>query len=230
MKGDVTFAINYHDAIEIHFAGPGSPCRDRGKCRDNLQGARFGTASALSALLASSCGGVLDSLSVAGAVAEGLYAHADAIVTHSGTRSAEADASLAPFPWWRHMARRLAAEAAVGHSWGEPATWLTPTLAFFEAAGHDRNVQACRALLRRAGAPVPRKGRGDASVPQVLRARGVTSREMDVLNLLARGLNNRAIAGRLFLSHRTVETHVASLMRKLDAGSRDELGVAAHPD
>ncbi len=42
VEGDVAFAINYHDAIEIHFAGPGAPCRDRGECRDNLQRARRG--------------------------------------------------------------------------------------------------------------------------------------------------------------------------------------------
>jgi DNA-binding NarL/FixJ family response regulator len=120
----------------------------------------------------------------------------------------------------------LSAEAALDAGWGDPAAWLPETLAFFEVAGHDRNVQACRALLRRSGAPVPRKGRGDASVPATLRARGVTSREMDVLRLLAEGLGNRAIAGRLFLSHRTVETHVASLMRKLEASSRGELAAA----
>ena len=60
-------------------------------------------------------------------------------------------------------------------------------------------------------------------MPEALRARGVTSREMDVLKLVGRGLGNRQIAGRLFLSHRTIETHVGSLMRKLDVDSRDEL-------
>src|SRR5439155_3070240 len=133
-----------------------------------------------------------------------LLLHARAIVAPKHTGFGDADARLGPFPWWRHMARRLAAEAAIDAGWGEPALWLGESLAFFEAAGHGRNVQACRALLRRAGAPVPRRGRGDSAVPGTLRARGVTSREMDVLRLVAQGLGNREIARRLFLSHRTV--------------------------
>jgi len=85
------------------------------------------------------------------------------------------------------------------------------------------NVGGTEAILRAAGAPVPRKGRGDSSVPQGLRTRGVTSREMDVLRLVGRGLTNADIAKNLFLSRRTVETHIASLLRKLDAQTRAQL-------
>ncbi len=191
--------------------------------REAVAGVRFGAGVALSALLSAAGGAPRDAPLVTGAVPQGLLLHAQAIVARSPTGFAAADARLTLFPWWRHIGRRLAAEAAMEAGWGEPAAWLGETLAFFEAAGHDRNVQACRALLRRAGAPVPRKGRGDSSVPEALRARGVTSREMDVLKLVGRGLGNRQIAGRLFLSHRTIETHVGSLMRKLDVDSRDEL-------
>jgi len=194
-----------------------------------LRGVRFETGAALSMLLAAATGAIVDPRPVAGAAAEGLLLHARAIVAHSDSTFADADARLGPFPWWGHTARRLTAEAAIDAGWGEPALWLGESLAFFEAAGHGRNVQACRALLRRAGAPVPRKGRGDSSVPEALRARGVTSREMDVLRLVAQGLGNREIARRLFLSHRTVETHVASLMRRLGAASRSELAAAVDP-
>ena len=72
---------------------------------------------------------------------------------------------------------------------------------------------ACRALLRSAGAPVPRPA-GDGDVPGPLRALGVTEREADVLRLVAQGLGNREIAERMFLSPRTVEKHVASLLAK----------------
>ena len=51
----------------------------------------------------------------------------------------------------------------------------------------------------------------------------VTATETQVLELLARGLTNRQIAERLFISPRTVETHVAHLFGKLDASSRAEL-------
>jgi DNA-binding CsgD family transcriptional regulator len=144
-----------------------------------------------------------------------------------GSSFDEADQLLEPFPWWRRVARRVIAEAAIDQGWGDPAAWLREGIAFFDEAGHERIASACRALMRRSGAPVPRKGRGDATVPPHLRARGVTSREMDVLKLLREGLGNREIGERLFLSARTIETHVASLMRKLAAESRAELRRAA---
>jgi DNA-binding CsgD family transcriptional regulator len=60
-------------------------------------------------------------------------------------------------------------------------------------------------------------------VPQVLARAGVTSRELDVLALVADGLPNAVIAQRLFLSPRTVETHVARLLAKTGAAGRAEL-------
>jgi DNA-binding CsgD family transcriptional regulator len=46
---------------------------------------------------------------------------------------------------------------------------------------------------------------------------------MDVLALLAEGLTNAEIAARLFLSPRTVDTHVAGLLAKTGARGRGEL-------
>jgi DNA-binding NarL/FixJ family response regulator len=43
-----------------------------------------------------------------------------------------------------------------------------------------------------------------------------------VLELLAGGLRNADIAGRLFLSQKTVGHHVSSIMRKLDASTRGQ--------
>jgi DNA-binding NarL/FixJ family response regulator len=44
----------------------------------------------------------------------------------------------------------------------------------------------------------------------------LTDRERQVLTLIAEGLSNRAIAGRLVVTERTVEAHVTSIFRKLD--------------
>ena len=57
---------------------------------------------------------------------------------------------------------------------------------------------------------------------RVARSPGLTARQSEVLSLLAEGLSNVDIADRLFLSPRTVEHHVAAVMSKLNASSRDE--------
>jgi DNA-binding NarL/FixJ family response regulator len=124
---------------------------------------------------------------------------------------------------FRHQARRLVTEAALEDGWGDPVAWLRDAIVFFDARGHQRVVSACRSLLRKAGVPVPRKGRGETEVPDALRALGVTTREMDVLVLLSEGLSNKEIAERLYLSHRPVERHVASLLAKTETRSRSQL-------
>jgi len=51
----------------------------------------------------------------------------------------------------------------------------------------------------------------------------LTSRERDVLRLIARGYTYKEIARRLEISAKTVETHVSSVLRKLQLSTRHEL-------
>jgi DNA-binding CsgD family transcriptional regulator len=133
---------------------------------------------------------------------------------------AEADRAMASLPWWQHRVRLLVADAALTDHWGDPVGWAREALPVFAGRGETRLASRCREVLRKAGAPVPRPGRGDTPVPPALRAVGVTSREVDVLQLMGEGLTNTAIAQRLVLSPRTIETHVANLVTKTGVPNR----------
>lgn len=50
----------------------------------------------------------------------------------------------------------------------------------------------------------------------------ITPREMEVLGLLAQGLQNKEIAGQLGITERTVKFHVGSILGRLNAGNRTE--------
>jgi len=154
-------------------------------------------------------------------------------------RFAEGDAILAGVHWWRRLLRLVPIEAAVNDGWGDPVPALLADLAVHETAlanapnsptadrasiDDARLARTCRDLLRLAGRPTSAPGRGQARVPAALRVLGVTSREVDVLGLVVRGLTNAQVAERLFLSPRTVESHVASLLAKTGVSRRAELG------
>jgi DNA-binding NarL/FixJ family response regulator len=63
----------------------------------------------------------------------------------------------------------------------------------------------------------------------------LTPRELEILRLVANGLTDREIAEALYLSRRTVNAHVASILRRLEVATRHDavqrgtaLGVVHH--
>jgi len=59
-------------------------------------------------------------------------------------------------------------------------------------------------------------------------ALGLTSRERDVLRLVAEGRSNRQIAEELFISPKTASVHVSNILAKLDVSGRGEAAALAH--
>ena len=59
----------------------------------------------------------------------------------------------------------------------------------------------------------------------------LSKRELEVARLVAGGLSNKEIGSRLFLSERTVETHVSKILKRLGINSRVEIAswVAQEP-
>ena len=111
-----------------------------------------------------------------------------------------------------------------------------PYAAALALADADEEDALRRALIglqrlgaRPAAAIVARhlRERGARGVPRGPRAAtqanpaDLTPREVEVLELIADGLRNADIAERLFLSPKTVDHHVASILRKLDVHTQD---------
>jgi DNA-binding NarL/FixJ family response regulator len=69
--------------------------------------------------------------------------------------------------------------------------------------------------------------RDDSEPPQQVPAPKLTDREMQVLKLVARGMNNRDIAKELFISDNTVKNHVRNILEKLQIHSRMEAVMVA---
>ncbi|MFC5834787.1 ATP-binding protein [Nonomuraea insulae] len=90
-------------------------------------------------------------------------------------------------------------------------------LARLDALGVGPLARLVRARLKRSG--VARIPRGPVPATRVNPA-GLTERQAQVVRLLAQGLTNAEIADRLVLSVRTVDSHVAAVLEKLDSGTR----------
>jgi two-component system response regulator NreC len=91
-------------------------------------------------------------------------------------------------------------------------------------SAEDELVTAVKAAAEGKTYLNPRVGAMIATEPVGSEADGeLTPREQEILTLLALGHTNGEIADQLFLSRRTIETHRATIQRKLDLSTRAEL-------
>ncbi|GAA2132564.1 response regulator transcription factor [Kitasatospora kazusensis] len=98
-------------------------------------------------------------------------------------------------------------------------------------AGAVRMVRSGDALLAPAITRrlVERFARRDAATTAIHRdLAALTPRELEVMGLLARGLSNAELAGRLHLSEATVKTHVARILAKLGLRDRAQAVIVAY--
>ncbi len=101
-----------------------------------------------------------------------------------------------------------------------PQAWYADTSMLFTALFCSSwSLLMIRELLHGNGRPLQGKTVSDAFI----RDYGISSRERDVLEKLIEGKTNRIIADELFISTRTVETHIYKIYRKSGASNKVEL-------
>jgi len=120
----------------------------------------------------------------------------------------------ARMPWEAARARLAIAEFATGRNPELAVREARLAMEAFRALGAGPGADRARSLLRSLGI----RTAGGRPVEA-----GLSRREEDVARLVGIGLSNDQIAARLFLSPRTVEHHVTSILRKLAASGRAEI-------
>lgn len=126
--------------------------------------------------------------------------------------------TVAPFErgrthlWWGRRLRRDRQRV-------EARRQLDTAVDLFEELGAHPWVEATQRELRASGA------RRQAQ-PRVQRDE-LTPQERQVASMVIGGASNKEIAGRMYLSPKTIETHLSRVYRKLDVRSRQELTVRA---
>lgn len=144
---------------------------------------------------------------------------AEAAATFTAARAAYA---VLPQPYSAARAGEAAARNRLAFGDAAAAAQLAAAAEEFGALGAVRDAARCRSVLRRSGTATPsrrgRRGYGGRLSP----------REGEVARLVSLGRTNREIAEVLFLSPRTVEQHVARVLRKLNLTSRSQVP-AHHP-
>jgi DNA-binding CsgD family transcriptional regulator/tetratricopeptide (TPR) repeat protein len=129
-------------------------------------------------------------------------------------RATELNRRMGMVTWLAHTLYQRA-RASLARGDGAAAA---PLLA--EAAMHagDGRLPALLGRIRALGSPEP-----SAALPD-----GLSSREVQILGLVARGLSNREIGGSLSISEHTAANHIRSILRKTGCANRTQAASYAH--
>jgi DNA-binding NarL/FixJ family response regulator len=127
---------------------------------------------------------------------------------HLQAALALADACAAPFERALTLVALAEMHASVGAS-GEARVLLDEVRAICAPLDARPTLARADAVAARLATPAPPR------LPA-----GLSEREVEVLRLVARGMTNAEIADALFVSHRTVTTHLTHVFAKLDVTSR----------
>ncbi|HEX6743885.1 MAG TPA: AAA family ATPase [Solirubrobacteraceae bacterium] len=123
---------------------------------------------------------------------------------------------------WTAMGCPYEAALALGHADDDGAQ--RQGLAELQRLGAHQAARRIARALRERGARDVRRGPRATTRENPA---GLTARELEVLALVAEGLRNAEIAGRLFVSEKTAAHHVSAVLRKLGVSSRSQAGAEA---
>jgi DNA-binding CsgD family transcriptional regulator len=132
---------------------------------------------------------------------------------------------LAAYSWWR-QAEALVGSGASRTDAAAPLRKARSVAARIGAKPLLREIELLAELARLdLAAPSPA---GLDTEPRLAEELGLTTREAEVLTLLARGYTNREIADELVISVKTASVHVSHILQKLDAPNRREAAAIVH--
>jgi len=97
-------------------------------------------------------------------------------------------------------------------------------LAILESLGAAGTINLLKQQMREEGIKKIPKGPRQSTKEN---PSGLTGRQMDVIKLLTKGLSNSEIAGKLFISPKTVDHHISAILSKLNLHSRTEAATFA---
>jgi DNA-binding NarL/FixJ family response regulator len=107
----------------------------------------------------------------------------------------------------------------VASSWPDQAAWET-AFAEGQAMSFEEAVEYALSAEKLGPPPAPERPSTGARQPDL------TRREKEVAALVGQGLTNRQIAGELVVSERTVENHVANILKKRGLHSREQVAAS----